>query len=118
MEYLINPMWFYWVHVIDTARTMIAVIFCIAILSAIILVGAVMGEWCYDDKGTKLCKIWLAISIVVSVIFAFAFIFIPSKNTMVEMQIARYATKQNLEIGIDAIKSATDYVINAIQSIK
>ena len=37
---------------------------------------------------------------------------------MIEMQIARYATYENAEWTVDAIKNAVDYVVQAVKSLK
>jgi len=70
VNYIINPMWFYWLSVVSCVRVFVGVIF------------------------------------------------IPSRNTMLEMQIARYATYENAEWTVETIKSAVDYIVQAIGSLK
>ena len=118
MDYLIDPMWFYWIHVMDTARTLVAVLFGVSLFAVCILAGCVWGDWCDTDEQAKSCRMWFVFMTVFAALMGLSLIFTPDKNTLIEMQIARYATKQNAEVAIEAIKSATDYVIEAIQSLK
>ena len=41
----------------------------------------------------------------------------PSEKRLIEMQIARFATVENAEWALDAIKSATDYIVSAIKEL-
>lgn len=115
MNYIIDPMWFYWISVIDCFKIVVCCLY------AVCLIGAVVSFGCHfdayeDDAKTlmKLCRIFLIAFAVLSLLL----IFVPSKSTLIEMMIARTATKQNAEMTLDAIKSAVDYVSNAIQSAK
>lgn len=115
MNYIIDPMWFYWISVIDCFK------FFACCLDTACFIGAVVSFGCYlgayeDDAKTlmKLCRIFLVAFAVLSLLI----IFVPSKSTLIEMMIARTATTQNAEMTLDAIKSAVEYVINAIQSAK
>ena len=127
MNYIINPSWFYWINVVDglrTAFTTVAVVF--GIVEIIMLVIAAI---CYyqgkdygeNDSDYKMAKalikpiIIAGIATVVSIVAA---VFIPSREALIEMQVAKFATYENAELGIDAIKSAIEYIINAIQSLK
>lgn len=128
MDYIINPMWFYWLSVVDALGLFFTIILVFGSLGIIgmtiyfIWTKHFEKVWSgreEEHKATvkKLEKVIVIGWIVWAVVFCFV-MFVPSKNTMIEMLIARYATKQNVEIGIDAIKSAADYVIEAIKSLK
>ena len=121
MDYIINPSWFYWLQVVDSLRTaFIATAACSTIACIILWVVACYDlGWCEpDDKDYRRHKRIAIILTPVSVFAILLVVFTPSKDTLIEMQIARYATKQNVEFGVEAIKSATDYVIHAIQQLK
>lgn len=111
MDYIINPMLFYWLDIVDTVKTVLLVAI---IIIGIVFVCMIISHY-VDDEPKKKTIIRMGVALAVIIV---ACIFIPSKQTLIEMQIARYATKQNVEVGIEAIKSATDYVIEAIQSLK
>lgn len=120
MDYIVNPMWVYWINVLGDAKIVCCIL---AVLSGIALGISIAeaidnkqyGEKDNDYKTARSCvRVFAPIFIVTFIVALFA----PSTKVMIEMLIARYATKQNVEIGIDAIKSATDYVIEAIKSLK
>lgn len=110
--YIISPAWFYWVNVIDVVK-------CFAIVSAIILllgaglVSLMFMDDVFADERKRYSKILPKIAIA-GVIFLLAAIFIPSKETLIEMQVAKYATWENAEWTADAIKDLVDYIANAI----
>lgn len=41
----------------------------------------------------------------------------PSKETMISMMVAKFATHTNAQLTVDAIKGAVDYIVKAIQSV-
>ena len=45
-------------------------------------------------------------------------VFIPNKQTIIEMMIAKKATYDNVSWTIEQVKEAVDYVISAIKEIK
>lgn len=55
---------------------------------------------------------------VVAVILFIIHVFIPSRETLIEMQIARFTTVENAEWALDAVKSATDYIVSAIKELQ
>lgn len=116
MNYIINPMWFYWINVADELR-------CIAVIALVLsglamltfaVIALVNSDWKEDGEFQFAIKM-LKKTIVIFVVSCIALVFLPSKDTLIEMQIARYVTKENAELTIDAIKTAVDYIIQAIQ---
>ena len=63
---------------------------------------------------TKATLVFAIISLVTLIIS----LFIPSKETLISMMIAKYATKENLSMTVEGIKSAVDYIVNAMKEIK
>lgn len=121
MDYIINPMWFYWLQIIDSLRTVCVLFAVFSSIACTIIWCIACYELSYSNPEDEDYRRYKRIAVIltpVTVFFILCIIFLPSKNTMIEMQIARYATRQNVEFGIDAIKSATDYVIQAIQQLK
>ena len=115
MNYIIDPMWFYWVQIINALR--IACIAGIAISVFIAVFGglAINDFVCNEGKAYKVLFITCGIVFTISVIGA---IFIPSRDTLISMMVAKYATYDNAQSVVDAVKSAVDYVVQAIQSVK
>lgn len=135
MNYIINPNWFYWLQLLSNIRgiviaisALISIGFIIAIISAI--VNYVLGyayrnqidedgeaydsDWCNYLLAKKFVKILFPITIV----FLIIYILIPSKETLISIMISKYATHENLSMTVDGIKSAVDYIVNAIKEIK
>lgn len=113
MNYIINPSWFYWVNVL-TALNIVCFVFAIisGIILAIIIIGSTI-DLCFDDfkKLVVICAIVFAISVLGA-------IFIPTEETILKIMIAKYATKENLSMTVEGIKSAVDYIVNAMKEIK
>ena len=112
--YIIDPMWFYWVSVADGLKA-----FCIVATILIAAVGFIFSVIAYsdldddDDKKAfiKKCLIAAAILFVVSIMI----IFIPSKETLIQMEIAKHATYDNTEVLLQKIKEATDYILENLK---
>lgn len=109
--YIINPAWFYWVNVVNCLRIVALASTIVGIFACIFFIVAVLEE---DDKFLKP----LRIAIAYTAICIIATVFIPPKETLIEMQIAKYATWENAEWMVDAIKDAVDYIVDAIGSIR
>lgn len=120
MGYIIDPMWFYWLSVVDHVGTVL-VIALVVFLFGTIAAGAGVGcnlEYGPEDSDYRNCMKLLKICFPITVAISLALIFLPSKNTLIEMQVARYATYENAEWTVDTIKSAVDYIVTAISSMK
>lgn len=135
MDYIVNPSWFYWLNTIEAFRVIFfGILLCLIIASIITLVSMTIAFFegkDYKDRldendnptdsdwktyliTKRLAKIILPITIILAIIIAF----IPSKETIISMMIAKYATKTNVNLTIEGVKSAVDYIINAIKEIK
>ena len=128
MNYIINPSWFYWLGVVESMRHFMVAAFIVSIVvvvaSAIIIpVGMHMIREFPDmsDDERKIVQFFtkaLKIASGVLAISGLVLVFVPSKETLIEMMIAKQATYENATWTLDALKSAVDYVIQAIQSLK
>lgn len=119
MDYIINPSWFYWINVVQSAKILSAVACGISLIAMVILLAAWITERdCWDDDDERTFKRMFRSVVVAAVVFTLLTVFIPTRNMLIEMQVARFATYSNAEWTVDAIKSAVDYVIDAIQSLK
>lgn len=129
MTYIINPMWFYWLSVVDRAcqlvRTAAILLFVFSV--GFLIVVAFCRHIVFDcDECSKGCSEYKAggkvqrvaiVLFVVAVILFIIHVFIPPRETLIEMQIARFTTVENAEWALDAIKSATDYIVSAIKEL-
>ena len=128
MNYIINPSWFYWLGVVNSMRGFMLAAFIVAIIIigvALIIIPVNVkliqdyptvcdGERKTVRFFTKALKIAIGVC-VASVLFL---VFVPSKETLIEMMVAKQATYENATWTVDALKSAVDYVVQAIQSLK
>ena len=123
MEYFIDPSWFYWLKVIDGIQTAF-IVFSVAfgILVVILSIVYLAERSCIFDEDDRqnVARIFLflKISVVVFVVAILGAVFVPNRNTLIEMQIAKYATRENVNITIDALKSFVDYVVESIGNLK
>lgn len=126
MNYIINPSWFYWINVLESAKDFATILLILAVigLGVLIVIAAVnyeLGDKLFEDSEWKMYlkikKLIPKAVIVVLIICAIA-TFLPSKETLISMMIAKYATKENLGMTVEGIKSAVDYIMNAIKEIK
>lgn len=120
MNYIIDPMWFYWINVMDAINTISIVGIVVSVI--FLLIGSVIYfenyEYDDDDRDKKLGAKFLKITIPFLIVFVLLMIFLPTKSTLIEMQIARYATVENAEWTVETVKSAVDYIIEAMKQLK
>ena len=128
MNYIINPSWFYWLGVVNSMRCFMLAAFIVAII--VIGVALIIITWnmsmirefpsLSDDerKNVRFFTKALKVAIGVCVASGLFLVFVPSKETLIEMMIAKQATYENATWTVDTLKSAVDYVVQAIQSLK
>ena len=128
MNYIINPSWFYWLGVVESMRHFMIAAFIISV--AIIVASAIVVPLdvkmiqnyptiCdFEMKTVQFFTKALKIAIAALIISGLILMFVPSKETLIEMMIAKQATYENSTWTLDTLKSAVDYVIQAIQSLK
>lgn len=112
--YIINPIWFYLLDVCEELKV-IAYIFA-TILAIAVIVGAGLyacDEFYDDEKALKNLK---KMAIAAIILFVVAII-LPSKQTLITMMVAKFATYENAGLTVDAIKGAVDYIVEAIKSL-
>lgn len=129
MTYIINPMWFYWISVADKiceAACSLAILLFISSATAYIVAAALKidahGHDGFDRKcssyivGAKAQRVATVLAVLAVILLAIS-TFIPSRETLIEMQIARFTTVENAKWALDAVKSATDYIVSAIKEL-
>lgn len=128
MNYIINPGWFYWLGVVESMRGFMLAAFLISI--ALIVVSLIIipmntsmirdfPDMSDDErKSVQFFTKVLKAAIWALVISGLILLFVTSKETLIEIMIAKQATYENATWTLDALNSAVDYVIQAIQSLK
>lgn len=119
MNYIINPAVFYWMDVLDGMKTIAVIFFVIACASTVstFIIWAVNADL-DDDPDTKRWFKFFKISIAITAAVSIVLMFVPSKNTMIQMLVAKYATYDNASLTVESLKSAVDYIVEAINSLK
>lgn len=130
-EPIINPMTLYWINVSNSVKTLSVIVSLFTGVVAVCLVSLyIYSVHEYNDKtwsestreeckqDAALYKTWAIVSTALFSLFLLAALFVPSKQTIIEMNIARLATGENIQTGLDAIKQAADYVINAMKELR
>lgn len=116
MEPIINPAWFYWIDVINTFGILLRVLSILfGIVWLILLFAFIILDGAYNKNKAESCIKFFIVSFIVLVAAIIISIFIPSKETMEKMMIANYITKNNLEITVDAVKQAIDYITEVLK---
>ena len=128
MNYIINPSWFYWLGVVNSMRGFMLAAFIVAIIVvgvALIIIPVnvklIRDYPSISDDERKVVRFFtkaLKVAIGMCVVSALFVVFVPSKETLIEMMIAKQATYENATWTVDALKNAVDYVVQAIQSLK
>lgn len=116
MNYIINPAWIYWIKVVDTIKRLC---FISAIGAVIVVIIAVVCAFdsTFSEKeriaARKISKVLLPIIFALIIVS----IFVPSKETLIEMKLADVITTENLNIGIESVKGILNDIISAIKSV-
>lgn len=124
MNYIVDPMWFYWLQVFNELRILFmasGLIGCgVGLLGTAYVTLQFDDMWAIESQRKEYIQIMKKIKKFI-IIFAIIFIcglIIPNKETMISMKIAEYATYDNLNATTEKIKEITDYIIEKIQEVK
>lgn len=126
MNYIINPMWFYWINVADSLHVMFGAAFVILgiaefVLAVIAAASYSAGKDCGpNDPDLRRAKSMIKPIIICGIVLAVTLVgavFVPSKNTLIEMMVAKFTTHENAEWTVETIKSAVDYIVEAIAKV-
>lgn len=119
MTYIINPWFFYWLQVSSTVRTVLCLLACFAGMALIFAVVVKMGSiFEGEDEQTKdAASRFLKITILLFVPLLLAYVLLPSRDTLLSMQIAGMATTENAELALSAIQNAVDYLVESFREL-
>ena len=121
---IISPGIFYWIAVLSHVKGILLGGFILSIIAFLSFLCGVI--WYHssdkdDDYNYHYLKLYrklTKISFSVLVVCGLLYIFIPSKETSVEMLIAKYVTYENTQWTLEKIKKAVDYIISAFNTMK
>ena len=112
MEPIINPLFFYLIHLADNLRATAGILIFIGL--AIIFATTLWGMM---DGFTKCTHTLIKTFIIVVCISIVIVIFIPSQETCYQMFVASLATPDNLNWVVDTGKSIADYIVESAAEI-
>ena len=102
MNYIINPSWFYWLGVVHSMRGFMLVAFIVAIIIigvALIIIPVnvklIQDYPSISDDERKAVRFFtkaLKVAIGVCIVAGLFLVFVPSKETLIEMMVAKQAT--------------------------
>lgn len=125
MEYLINPIWFYFLGICDSLKTVATVIAVVSGVCYIVFIvayfyertEAILYELECDQEYAKLwksCQKWCGVIFAVTLPCA---IFCPDRPMLIGMQVASLATKGNIEWTVEQLKSVIDYIVECVKTL-
>lgn len=121
---IIPPSYFYLLSVCDTLSQVASAITVVSVIALAILVffRIILPSISWDEDEVNAVERHLlpairTLSWVLPVSLLLA-VFVPSKTMLLSMMVAKFATYENAELTVDAIKEAVDYIVAAIASLK
>ena len=118
MNYIIDPGIFYWMSVLSSLKVVCIIVLVGTFISSAVVITMIADDFSYDDEEQKTQKKILTALLVAAIVSILGVVFIPSKETMVEMLVAKMATEQNVKLSVDTIKNLIDYIVEASKAIK
>lgn len=114
MNYIIDPWFFYLIEVSGNIKETIGfIVFCSMIISGVSWFVAILDDVSSTKTIQTAMKVgkWSLFILVISGVF---WLFIPSPETLVAMELAGFATVDNVEILIQKIQEAAQYIVDSI----
>ena len=129
-NYIIDPQVFYWINTLDNLKRFCGTASALLFVGFVIALIAYIYNWNmainYADDETeykgykKLMSMTTALCInlgIIGITLLIAWIFIPSKETGIQMLVARTATFENFDWTMTQMKEMIDYIVKAIKTI-
>lgn len=116
MEQIVNPAFFYWASVFNGLKIafLVLTIICIVILATMLFYyDSEYCGWYDDDEDAIAFRKNMKRIAVASMVMVVIIIFVPSKQTMIEMQIAKMATGDNISAVIQKITEVAKEIIES-----
>ena len=116
MNYIVNPMWFYFMSLFDGIDTFTLAI-CVIILFIWGLSPILFNIIDDENDIEKIIKPLFKKSVIVFVISLMISIAIPGREDMEKMLIASYATEDNISAATNYGKDLVDYIFDKVNGV-
>lgn len=122
-DYIINPFWFYLIEIgsnIGTAFLVIGGAGIIVISTAMFVLFCESLPPNFDNEEPERCRTMikkLAPFDIIAIFLVLISLLVPSKETCYAMIVANIATKTNVELTVEGLKTVIDYIATTIQMI-
>lgn len=113
--YIVDPMWFYWISVVDNVKIVLLIIASIIGCTLLVTIIATIAD-CDDSdefwqefkkcKGLQLAAFTVCLILIVCLM--------PSSETLIKMEIAKHATYENATIAIEKIEEVAKEIIHEL----
>ena len=119
MNYIINPSVFYWMNVVYGLNIMFVLFLTLSCIVLIVyLFALLMDDLPFDEDNRRVSILVFRVTIAVFIVSLLGSLFVPTKQTIMEMLVAKMATVENAEWTVDTLKQFVDYIVQAAQGIK
>lgn len=125
---IINPAIFYWIGVSSAAQAFFVIsvgtAICVLIVAAIIIsmeASLVKTFPRGSEENIRVVNSWKKIfkySVITIIIGSLLCVFIPTKETLLSILVAKYLTYENATWTLESVKEAVNYIINAVAMLK
>lgn len=113
-QVLINPMWIYWLYVIDNFKFFINFILALSVVVFVIILINLLTE----PELTKFIKKVFIIDMIIFFSFFLIKIFLPTKDVLIGMMVAKTVTVEKVIQGKEVVKGSIDYIFEKIKEVK
>ena len=99
MEPIISPSIFYWFEIISNLKIFLSILFglsCVGLVFCVVSFIAILVEEELETHTGKIIKKLCKFCTIITSIFGLLSIFIPSKETLMTMIVAKYVTPNNI----------------------
>lgn len=125
---IINPAIFYWIGVSSAAQAFFVVAvgtaICVLIVATIIIsmeASLVKSFPRGSEENIRVMNSWKKIfkySVITIIIGSLLCVFIPTKETLLSILVAKYLTYENATWTLESVKEAVNYIVNAVAVLK
>lgn len=144
-NYIINPSVFYWINVMSVLQTVLGLISGFLLTGSFTLAvfyvckrytlslpdepenknsaydvdryKRYMKDYEEDVEHIAMLRKWMIVTAIIGAVFALAAVFIPGKQTSIEMLVARTATFDNVNWTVQQVKEVIDYIVGALKGV-